>query len=276
MNISPEATVLHLSFDDEPFGRADIFCGKFTKRQIANKHFIPVDHTADKLPFKDKQFDFVYASHVLQYVNKPVKMLNEIKRISRAAHIKEHSEFAEMLFGWNEHKWVLNVENGILVIKDKNPDKYGRFGCLFHQLYHDDTLFYDTLGLCEGILKIGFDWFEEDDQVMFVVDKDAEEEFECEDNEPKLPKMLDEIEDDEDDDEEYDDDDDEEYEKPKAKVKPIAKPVPKVKKTPRKKIVKTIFRPAQTEYFDDVRVELGEVSNQVSIAHLRKEKPPAL
>ena len=40
MYINARDTVLHLSFRDEPISRADIFCGQFNKKQLANRVYI--------------------------------------------------------------------------------------------------------------------------------------------------------------------------------------------------------------------------------------------
>jgi len=164
MNINPTDRVLHFSFDDEAFARTDVFCGKFSKRQIADKPYEPLDVTATRLPFEDKSFDLIQATNVLGYVQSPEIILNEIKRIGRRAHLKEHSEFAEMLFGWEQSKWVINIENKQLIIKSKNAGKFGRFGPLFHALYANDPVFFDYCNKNPGVLNISVDWFEEDEK----------------------------------------------------------------------------------------------------------------
>jgi len=260
--IGPEDKVLHFSFGDEPFGKASVFCGQFTKRQIANKSYKPLDPSVIKLPFKDKAFDIVYISHVLQFVNHPTKVLEEIKRISKSAHIKEHSEFAETLFGWSEHRWVMVVEDGQLIIKEKN-EKYGKFGPFFHGLYAEDPTFYDYVSANEGLFKIAVDWYEEDDEISYLaieeddINIDSYEESVLgfiKDNEDNSEKKI----------------DDNFIEKTEEKDVFIAPPFI-IEKPKKKKIVKTVFRPCQTEYFDLTRYGLGRISDKIDILHLRKE-----
>lgn len=163
MHIKHTDTVLHLSFEDEPFERSNILCGQFNKRQVGNKPFKQLERDALLLPFKDKQFDVVYGSHLLQFVDHPVEIFNEIRRISKAAYIKEYSEFAEILFGWPNHQWVLDIEHDKLVIRRKNPARYHKFGPLFHTLYQDDASVHEAFKKHDSILKIAFDWYETDD-----------------------------------------------------------------------------------------------------------------
>jgi ubiquinone/menaquinone biosynthesis C-methylase UbiE len=164
MFVNPTDRVLHLSFDDEAFERTDIFCGLFTKRKIADKPYEPLDPSATKLPFKDKEFDLIYSVNTLAYVQSPEKILSEIKRVGKRAHIKEHSEFAEMLFGWEQTKWIVDIQNNELILKTKNAAKIGRFGPLFHSLYTSDPLFFDYCNKNPGILNVSVDWNEDDEK----------------------------------------------------------------------------------------------------------------
>jgi ubiquinone/menaquinone biosynthesis C-methylase UbiE len=253
MKINPTDQVLHLSFDDEAYGRADVFCGMFNKRQVANKTYKPIDYSTTKLPFKDKVFDLVYCTNVLAYAHQPEAIVDEIKRISRKAHIKERSEFAEMIFGWDNTKWIIDVENKELIIKTKNELKIGRFGPFFHNLYATDPVFFDYCGQVPGIMSIAVDWNEEDDIVEeieveveeFVIPTFGEGKEEKTDSE-KSEEMFDEV-----------------------KVDSSVAGMKKMKKV--KKIIQSVFRPCQCEYFDDCRIVLGQVTDQIDVRHLKNK-----
>jgi SAM-dependent methyltransferase len=162
MNVNPTDKVLHLSFDDEAYGRADAFCGNFNKRAVANKLYKPLTVDATVLPFKDKEFDFAMCTNVLAYVASPEKILAEIKRVCKKAHIKERSVFAEMIFGWEQTKWLIDIENFEFVIKSKNPSLVGRFGPLFHGLYANDPNFHELHRQNQGLFNIACDWYDTD------------------------------------------------------------------------------------------------------------------
>lgn len=245
MNINPTDSVLHFSFDDEPFGRADQFCGVFNKRQVANKIYKPLEFTVARLPFKDKQFDVVYATNVLAYCLKPDKLFDEIKRIGRRCHLKERSEFAEMIFGWENTRWITDVEDKKLIIKNKNPLKCGRFGPLFHHLYATDPAFHSYCTENPGLLSIGVDWHEEDDPYEMV-----EEDVPIMPEVPTENIVLGEVKD------------------PSTTVMPTEV---KTEKQFVKKSTKTIFRPCQTEYFDSERFTLGEVSDKIDVRMLKSK-----
>lgn len=206
--IKPNDKVLHLSFDDVAFGRADVFAGSFSKKEITNKTFKQLDLNVTTLPFSNKSFDFVYCTHVLQYVDNPLKIIDEVRRVGKSAQFIEHSEFAEYLFGWTNHKWIVCVENNCVVIKQKN-DRYGKFGPLFHGYYKDDPVFFDFVQANVSIFKTAVDWFEEDDEI--ITENDA-------------------------------------------------------------KITKPVFRPCQTEYFDDVHCIIGKIGKNIDVRHLKQNK----
>ncbi len=247
MNINPTDSVLHFSFDDEPFGRADQFCGTFNKRQVSNKIYKPLEFTVLRLPFKDKQFDVVYATNVLAYSLHPNKLFDEIKRIGRRCHLKERSEFAEMIFGWENTKWITDVENKNLIIKNKNPIKCGRFGPLFHHLYATDPTFHDYCSQNPGLLSVGVDWHEEDD-LFEMVEEDVV--IQPEVTLPPENVILGEI---------------------KTDIVPQTPLEIKTEKQFVKKVTKTIFRPCQTEYFNDFYHILGEVSDKIDVRMLKSK-----
>lgn len=57
--------------------------------------------------YQDKEFDFLFASHVLEHANDPFKMAAEMSRIAKQGLIIVPSAFKEFLFNWEEmdHKW---------------------------------------------------------------------------------------------------------------------------------------------------------------------------
>lgn len=65
---------------------------------------------AHRLPFADNVFDLVYCSHVLEHCYNPIKVLNELKRVSRNTVVvavpnfqfyKTIGECDEHLYSWN-------------------------------------------------------------------------------------------------------------------------------------------------------------------------------
>jgi SAM-dependent methyltransferase len=71
-----------LHFAPEPFFK-DFFSSRFGHYETADLSMNDVDHNVDllDLPFKNQSYDFVFASHVLEYIHNDEKALSEIRRI---------------------------------------------------------------------------------------------------------------------------------------------------------------------------------------------------
>lgn len=44
--------------------------------------------SVEQMPFKDKEFDFVYCSHVLEHVVDPIRACRELMRVARRGYIE--------------------------------------------------------------------------------------------------------------------------------------------------------------------------------------------
>ena len=111
----------------------DIGCGynanKFAKvicdiQDLSNhyqdKKFIRL--TEKKLPFKDKEFDFVVASHVMEHVEDVEFFIKEIERVSKKGYIELPTKLEDNLVFENkkDHLWHMDfddVENKLLISK---------------------------------------------------------------------------------------------------------------------------------------------------------------
>lgn len=83
-----------------------------------DKEFIVHNLNDTPLPFEDNQFDFSFASHILEHIKEPVEFLKEVVRISRSGYIEVPSPLIDNLVsgddGWdpNGHKWWLFFDDG--------------------------------------------------------------------------------------------------------------------------------------------------------------------
>mgnify|MGYP001473969213 FL=1 len=111
----------------------DIGCGynanKFAKvicdvQDLSNhyqdKKFIRL--TEKKLPFKDKEFDFVVASHVMEHVEDIEFFIKELERVSKKGYVELPTMLEDNLVFENkkDHLWHMDfddVENKLLISK---------------------------------------------------------------------------------------------------------------------------------------------------------------
>ena len=70
-----------------------------------NKTFVKI--TEKNLPFKDKEFDFVVASHVAEHVKDVTYFLNELSRVSKQGYIEVPTRLEDNLVfeNKNDHLW---------------------------------------------------------------------------------------------------------------------------------------------------------------------------
>jgi len=105
-----------------------------------NKKFILIQNKI--LPFKDNEFDFVYASHVIEHVDDVSFFINELKRISKQGYIELPSLLEDNLVlsanSTEDHKWIFkfdDVEKVLLVEKKKELiEPFITHGVLFETL----------------------------------------------------------------------------------------------------------------------------------------------
>ena len=87
-----------------------------------DKKFVKINEK--KLPFKDKEFDFVIASHVIEHVNDFEFFIKEIERIAPRGYIELPTRLADNLVFENvdDHIWWFqydDVSNSLISFKKK-------------------------------------------------------------------------------------------------------------------------------------------------------------
>ena len=108
--------------------------------QEKNKEFILIKNKT--LPFKDSEFDFVYASHVIEHIDDVSFFISELKRISKQGYIELPSVLEDNLVlsknSSEDHKWMFkfdDVEKILLVEKKKELiEPFITHGVLFETL----------------------------------------------------------------------------------------------------------------------------------------------
>ena len=140
--IKPGAKVLEIGPGFEPFEKATHFCGWTDEEGSRLKNYTKANVSEDKLPYADKEFDFVYLRHVIEDLWNPIHCLNEISRIAKEGWIETPSPFCEMTVGvdhldgqsppWRgyaHHRYIVWNDNETLKILPKFPmvDFYTNF-----------------------------------------------------------------------------------------------------------------------------------------------------
>jgi len=130
--IKDGAKVLEIGPGHLPFSKATYFCGWTMEEKGRLPNYKTADASTEKLPYEDKEFDFVYCRHVIEDLWNPVNALKEISRITKAGYIETPSALCEMTRdvdggtniswrGYNHHRYIVWNDNGTLHILPKFP-----------------------------------------------------------------------------------------------------------------------------------------------------------
>jgi hypothetical protein len=89
--------VLELGPGLTPFSKATHFCGwdQGTQKIDSNQHTV-CDFSIQKLPYADKEFDFIYCRHVLEDLYNPFLLVEEMSRVGKTGYIETPSPLAEL------------------------------------------------------------------------------------------------------------------------------------------------------------------------------------
>jgi SAM-dependent methyltransferase len=164
LNIKPTDSVLEIGSGNRPRRRSNILCDRFIEdnSERASEESIVIDErpfvVADGqyLPFKDKSFDYVIASHVLEHVENPQKFISELMRVASRGFIETPSELGEELFGWPFHRWRVRIEKDTIAMRRRTEDS--RFGGFFHNMYDRDLLFAEFVDSHYEEFYVQYEW----------------------------------------------------------------------------------------------------------------------
>jgi len=130
--IAPEARVIDVGAGYLPFPRANVLADIVEPQgKRPDQKFVRCDVGAERLPFPDKHFDFVFCRHMLEDMADPFSALAEIARIGKSGYIETPSPIAELCRGvdggsppwrgYNHHRYVVWVHQGELRFVSKYP-----------------------------------------------------------------------------------------------------------------------------------------------------------
>lgn len=123
--ISGSALVLDVGSGGKPHVRADVLLDRPVGAEHRCGQPMIVDRPtvfgdAERLPFKDKAFDFVIAAHILEHMERPEIFLSELQRVSHAGYIETPNFLFERMIPYEIHCLEVAVVDGILHIRKKS------------------------------------------------------------------------------------------------------------------------------------------------------------
>ena len=86
----------------------------------------------EQMPFADKEFDFVYCSHVLEHVESPEKACRELMRIAKRGYIETPTKGKDIFFDnarVSNHRWSVDLFDNHLVFTEYNLEEIKGLEC---------------------------------------------------------------------------------------------------------------------------------------------------
>lgn len=155
--------VLEVGSGDFPSYFSDVLVDKYPNSNFQRNKDIWLDKRlfiaadAQRLPFRDKAFDYVIAGNVLPYIERPEMFFRELMRVAPRGVIIAISEIFDRLRDIPFHKWYVNMTDAKPVLKKKEkPNR--EFGKLFHFLCEKDRLFFKFLNKHWFLFNLIYNW----------------------------------------------------------------------------------------------------------------------
>lgn len=120
------ALVLEVGAGGNPYPRANVLLDAMEESVERNEQALITDRPlvlglCENLPFRDKSFDFVIASHVLEHTEDPEKFISELVRVSKAGYIETPEGWFEKMCAFTYHRLeVSNVKGKLFIRKKEN------------------------------------------------------------------------------------------------------------------------------------------------------------
>jgi len=168
LNIAPNWNVLDVGSGHRPNRRANVLLDNEldeTEHRSGKKASIPPDKKmvvgdALYMPFGDKEFDFIIASHIAEHIDDPEQFCKEQARVGKRGYIETPGPFDEFFLNEPFHKWIVTKQGNCLVFKKKTNFK--PFSSFIYKLYYlnetrtghislySDNVFLKMLSTCIG------------------------------------------------------------------------------------------------------------------------------
>ena len=169
--IKGDALVLDVGAGGNPYPRSDILLDRLTGDAHRCGESMLIDRLAvfgdaSKMPFKDKAFDFVIASHILEHMAEPEVFLKELQRVGKAGYIETPNALFERLYPYDIHCLEILEKNGVLHIHKKNqPIEDPFLGA--KQILMDGTKWAELMHINPHLFHVQYFW---SDEIKYEID----------------------------------------------------------------------------------------------------------
>jgi uncharacterized protein YbaR (Trm112 family) len=161
--VDQEALVLEVGAGGNPYPRANVLLDAMESTVERNEQNLITDRPlilglCEKLPFKNKSFDFIIASHVLEHTDNPEKFLSELMRVGKAGYIETPEGWFEKLCAFTFHRLEVSDLNGKLFIRKKSSWKPDESALLWDNKLSNSKALLNFLQLNPDLYHMRFYW----------------------------------------------------------------------------------------------------------------------
>lgn len=169
-NISPNDKVLEIGPGAHPHPRSNVLLeleyenegdrsAQFGhgEKLVTDKQI--VFYNGKKFPFKDKEFDYVICSHVLEHIDDVPGFLEEIFRVSNKGYFEYPLVYYDYLYNFDVHVNFVKYDNGVLKFIKKRNTPLNQFQPV--QNLFNLSIKKGHVGLVNDLLPLlmeGFEW----------------------------------------------------------------------------------------------------------------------
>ncbi|MCF8196961.1 MAG: methyltransferase domain-containing protein [Polynucleobacter sp.] len=163
--------VLEVGAGGNPYPRANVMLDAMETTIERNEQDLIRDRPlvlglCEELPFKDKSFDFIIASHVLEHTDNPEKFLSELMRVGRAGYIETPEGWFEKMCAFTYHRLEVSADRDKLLIRKKPSWKPDEIAKLWDIKLAKSMQLYKFLRINPDINHLRFYW---EDSIKFEI-----------------------------------------------------------------------------------------------------------
>jgi hypothetical protein len=170
VSISDKDRVLEVGPGGTPYARADVFLEKKyidkteARGQRGNVDELITDkpviyYDGNRMPFSDKEFDYVICSHVLEHVDDVSFFVKELTRVADKGYIEFPTICYEYLYNFSEHKNFMAWRDGVIVWLPKKETDIDIFRPVtdFYRTTLESS-YTDMVNSLKSFMFCGFEW----------------------------------------------------------------------------------------------------------------------
>lgn len=191
--VSKTALVLEVGAGGNPYPRANVLLDAMEDTIERNEQSLITDRPlvlglCESLPFKDKSFDFIIASHVLEHTDDPERFLSELMRVGKAGYIETPEGWFEKMCAFTYHRLEVSNCNGRLLIRKKTSWKPDEIALLWDNKLANSVPLRNFLISNPDLNHMRFYWEDSIDYEIVNPECDASWPYPIEAGRTKLPE----------------------------------------------------------------------------------------